>query len=197
MAVMGAALCAVPALARGEPVVGVDAAAALPLSRYQRSVDGGGAIGLWGGYGLGLTDWLWAGLILEPHFTMFSEDSQAGGGTSTVFSLTGGMRLTATAGNVELFFNSLGGLYTDVTGPFDDTGGGWNAGGGLNYYLVPRLTTLGVFARYDHTGLTAVAGSDADRQWVAAGLSVQHRFLEAPPAVSEAPPRPEPGLWHP
>lgn len=195
---IGFALAGVAALAssvEAEPVVGVDVGTALPLAPYRRTVNAGGAIGLWGAYGWELNDWLWAGFILDPQFTFFAADPSFGKKTSSLFTLTGGPRLTARFGDVEGFFNGMGGLYTDLGGPFHDTGGGWNVGGGINYYLAPP-TSLGLFARYDQTGLQSYPGSDSDRAFVVTGLTVQHRFLEPAPAptpvaaTAAAPPAP-------
>jgi hypothetical protein len=53
----------------------------------------------------------------------------------------------------------------------------------LSYYLVPFATSLGVFARYDSSNLPAAPNSDARREVLSVGLTVQRRFLEPPPAV--------------
>lgn len=174
-------------VAGAEPVAGVDISAAFPLSKYQRSVGLGGALAMWGGYGIPLQDWLWAGVVAEPRFTFFVGDPDFSSKTTTTFSFTAGPRLAAHGGNVEVFLSALGGVYTDVTGPFDGTEGGWNGTVGLNYYLVPERTSLGWFTRYDWTGLEAAADSAAKRQFLSTGLTVQHRFLAAPPAVAAAP----------
>lgn len=177
---------AVAAPAMAEPIAGVDASAALPLAKYRSNVNTGGAIGLWGGYGVGINDWLWAGFVLEPRFTFFAAQPSVGKKTSTIFSLTGGPRLTARAGDVEGVLDFRGGLYTDVGGIMSDTNGGWNGGAGIAYYLAPT-TSLGAFARYERTGQRAAPGSDDARQFITTGLSVQHRFLEAPAAPPPAP----------
>jgi hypothetical protein len=169
---------------RAEPVLGVDAAASLPRGAYGRSVGDGGALGVWGGYGVGLTDWLWLGGVLEPRFSVFSGDRRVSSETSASFSFTGGPRLTARLDHVELFFAGMGGLYTDISGPFGGgSAGGWNVGGGLQYYLVPFATSLGVLARYDSSGLQAAPTGDASRAVLSFGLTVQRRFLEPPPRV--------------
>lgn len=180
------------ATARAEPVLGVDAGAAVPLSKYADSVSTGGAVGVWGGYGLDVTDWLWAGVVLSPRFTVFSDNEPVSDAASMIFSLTAGPSLTATAGDIELFATGQGGLYTDVTGPFGDTGGGWNAGGGLRFYLVPKVTSFGAMARYETSDQTAAVGSGADREFIFAGFTVEHRYRppEAVEAVSAPPPSP-------
>jgi outer membrane protein OmpA-like peptidoglycan-associated protein len=122
-------------------------------------------------------------VVLNPRFTVLSNDDQLSPDASTIFMLTAGPRLTAGFGDVELFVTGQGGLYTDVTGPFDDTGGGWNAGGGVSYYLVPGRTSFGVMARYDSSDQTAAPGSSVDREILFAGFTVQHRYLPEEPAV--------------
>ncbi len=180
-------------IARAEPVVGVDASAAIPLSKYQHSVEEGGGVGLWGGYGIDATDWLWTGFVLEPRFIFFTGDSDVSNKTTSTFTFSGGPRVAAHAGNLETYISVLGGLYTDISGPFDGTSGGWSGAAGLNYYLVPKTTSLGWFTRYDVSGLDASPGSTANRQFLTLGLTVQHRFLEPPPAVAQsAPPAPTP-----
>ena len=179
-----AAVAAVVSTASGEPVTGVDAAGTIPLSTYKRTVNAGGAIDMWGGYGLSFNDWLWGGLILDPRFIFFSADPDVGKATQSTFSLTAGPRLTARLGDVEGVLDFRGGLYTDLGGPLHDTNGGWNTGGGISYYLVPN-TSLGIFARYEHTGQRPAPGVDADRQYLSTGLEVQHRFLQPPPPVAQ------------
>lgn len=181
------AVSAAAGVAHGEPVVGVDASASIPLSRYGRTVGEGGSLGIWGGYGVELTDWLWGGAVLEPRFSVFSGDRRVSAETSAGFSFSGGPRLTARLDEVELFVTALGGVYTDISGPFTGTaGGGWSTTTGLNYYLVPFATSLGVFARYDSSNLHAAPNSDARREVLSIGLTVQRRFLEPPPAVPPA-----------
>ena len=190
-AMTGLALVTSATLAHAEPVVGVDASAAIPLSKYQHSVEEGGGVGLWGGYGIDATDWLWTGFVLEPRFVFFTGDSDVSNKTTSTFSFSGGPRIAAHAANFETYISVLGGVYTDISGPFDGTSGGWSGAAGLNYYLVPKTTSLGWFTRYDVSGLDAAPDSTADRQFLTFGLTVQHRFLEPPPAVAEkAPPAP-------
>jgi len=176
--------------AAAEPVAGVDVTASFPLSKYHRSVGDGGALAMWGGYGLPLSEWLWLGAVAEPRFVFFTADRDFTSRTTSTFSFTAGPRLSARAGEIEVFVSVLGGVYTDLSGPFSGTAGGWNGGGGINWYLVPERTSIGWFTRYDWAGLEAAPGSATDRQFLSTGLTVMHRFLGAPPAVEAVEPQP-------
>lgn len=188
-------MSAVPTRADG-PDIGVDVGAAVPLDKYKRVVDRnlGGTVGFWTGYRFDLSDNLALSLIGQPQYTMFHTQQgccEDDDGLTSVFSITGGPKLTLITGPVETYVGAQGGYYRDVSGPLSDDGAGFNAGGGVQFAVADN-THLGFFGRYDYMNLVAAPHSDVARQFVLAGLTLQHVFEPPPPPprVAEAPPPP-------
>jgi outer membrane protein OmpA-like peptidoglycan-associated protein len=194
--VAGLCLCSTASWADG-PEAGVNIGAVMPLSKYKRSVDGnvGGTFGLSGGYRFNLTDNFATSLLANPQFTFLPTDERRpwpqtkAVESSTVFGMTAGPKFTLITGDLETYVGAQGGYYRDLSGPKPlDDGWGFNAGGGINYEI-GRGTSIGLFARYDYAMMDARPTSDVDRQWVLAGLALQHVY-GAPPVVAPAPPPP-------
>jgi outer membrane protein OmpA-like peptidoglycan-associated protein len=176
----------------GEPVVGVDLGAAVPVSRFRSTAEPGGSIAPFAGYRLGNTFTFTP--ILQPQFAAFQTDvsTDRDSDVTSVFSITAGGRFSLIDENREVYFSTQGGYYTDVTGPLNDDGEGFNIAGGFNYEFQPG-TALGIFIRRDQSGMQAARGSGDDLVFLNIGLSLKHHFLPPPPpppapAVAEAPP---------
>jgi outer membrane protein OmpA-like peptidoglycan-associated protein len=185
----------VPAHADG-PEIGVDVGAAVPLDKFKRVVakNMGATVGFWTGYRFDLSDNLALSLVAQPQYILF--ETQGGccrdhDGTKSIFSITGGPKFSLLAGPAETWVGAQGGYYRDVSGPMDDDGVGFNAGGGVNF-AITDATSFGLFGRYDYMNLVAAPHSDVARQLVLAGLSLQHKFEPPPPPPrrAEAPPPP-------
>ena len=194
--VAGFCLCSTLSWADG-PEAGLNVGAVMPLSKYRHSVDGnvGGTFGLSGGYRFDLTDNLAISLLANPQFTFLPTDESRPWPhtktveTSSVFGITAGPKFTLITGDLETYVGAQGGYYRDMSGPKPlDDGPGFNAGGGINYQI-GNGTSIGLFARYDYAMMDANPRSDVDRQWVLAGLALQHVY-GAPPVVAPAPPPP-------
>ena len=184
------------AYAANGPEVGANVGAMIPLSKFKDTVDGdvGTTVGFYGGYRWDLTEALKLSLIAQPQFTFapgtekFNDGVAFGGGFGSMVIFTGGPKLTLVTGPVETYFTTQGGFYKDLTGANDDTGGGFNAGGGV-HYRIDDLTSVGVFARYDYSTLDASPTTSNTRQFVLAGLAVNHTF-PVPQVAVAAPPAP-------
>lgn len=188
-------MVAVPAAhAADGPEVGANVGAMISLSKFRDTIDGntGATVGFYGGYRWDLTDALKISLIGQPQFTFspgterWNDGTTFGGGFGTMVIFTGGPKLTYLAGPVETFFSVQGGFYKDLTGVMSDTGGGANAGGGV-YYRLNDLTSVGIWGRYDWTTMDANPATTNDRQFVLAGLGVNHTF-PVPQVAVAAPP---------
>jgi outer membrane protein OmpA-like peptidoglycan-associated protein len=191
------ACVAVPNAGAREPVVGVDLAAAVPVSTFQRTADAGGAILPFVGYRFG--DRYFFTPLVQAQFAAFpnnvdpdlgpeSEDQAA-----SLFAITAGARLGMKEEKLEIYFTAQGGYYTDISGPINDQGEGFAIGGGVDYELTPG-NTLGLFLRRDQSSMRAARDTTDDLTYLLTGLSYQHRFLAPPPppapVVAEAPPPP-------
>lgn len=185
----------VPSAWAGEPVVGVDLAAALPISTFQRTADPGGAILPFAGYRFGDTYYFTP--ILQPQLSVFQNDSGRSGGDDIVLlAISAGARIGWKEDKQEIYFTAQGGYYGDVQGPVNDKGEGFAIGGGYNYDLSPG-NSLGLFIRRDQSSMRAARNSTNDLTYLLTGLSYEHRFLAPPPpppapVVAEAPPPPAP-----
>jgi outer membrane protein OmpA-like peptidoglycan-associated protein len=198
MAAAAAAILAPGSTVRADgPEVGFNAGAAIPLKSYRRTVDGnvGGTVGVAGGYRFSLNDSLALSLLAQPQFTFLpTEDccGENGEDVSGMFIGAAGPKLTWTVGRVETFASVQGGYYRDISGVLSDDGPGFNAGGGLDFKVTPA-TSVGAYARYDQAFMDASPTSDSDRQFMLAGLAVQHVFLPPEePVRLAAPPPPAP-----
>lgn len=191
---------AVPGAWAREPVVGVDLAAALPISTFQRTAGPGGAILPFAGYRFG--DRYFFTPLVQAQFTAFQNDVDPDVGpdssadSASLFAITAGARLGLKEDNLEIYFTAQGGYYTDLAGPINDKGEGFAIGGGFDYELTPG-NLLGLFIRRDQSSMRAARNSTNDLTYLLTGLSYQHRFLPPPPpppapVVAEAPPPPAP-----
>jgi outer membrane protein OmpA-like peptidoglycan-associated protein len=193
---IGACLLSTATWASG-PEAGLNLGAAIPLSKYRRTVDGnvGGTFGIEGGYRFTLTDNVALSLLGNPQFTFFPTEPGCCSGKNdhevgSVFGITAGPRLSFLADDLEIYLGSQGGYYRDMSGPMSDDGIGFNGNTGINF-AVARHTSVGLYGRYDYANLVAAPGTDDNRQWVSAGVSLQYVF-EPEPAMAQTPPPPAP-----
>ncbi len=174
----------------GKPVIGLDGGAAIPVSTFQDTADVGGAVAPFIGYQFG--DTFAVTPIIQPQLAFFpTADTKCGcyDDVTSLFSITGGARLSLNDENKEVYFSAQGGWYTDIEGPLNDEDAGWNIGAGFNYEFRPG-TALGVFVRRDESEMRAARGSNDNLEFLVSGVSLRHRFL--PPAVAPPPPPPPP-----
>jgi len=177
------------------PEVGANVGAIISLSKFRDTIDGntGATVGFYGGYRWDLTEALKISLIGQPQFTFapgterFNDGVAFGGGFGSMVIFTGGPKLTYLTGPVETFFSVQGGFYHDLTGANSDTGGGANAGGGV-YYRLDDLTSVGIWGRYDWSTMDANPETTNDRQFVLAGIGVNHTFPVPQVAMAAPPP---------
>jgi outer membrane protein OmpA-like peptidoglycan-associated protein len=179
----------------GEPVIGLDVGAALPIGTFQRTADPGGAFMPFVGYQIG--EKFAFTPIVQPFFIAFSTDVERDrdSNVTSLLGVTAGGRLSWFEEGKEIYFSAQGGWYSDVTGPVNDKGEGFNIAGGFNYDL-SEGTALGLFIRRDQSSMRAARDSTNDLTFLVTGLSFRHRFLPPPPApapeVAAAPPPPVP-----
>lgn len=189
---------AAPAAWAGMPVVGVDVGAAIPISKFRDTADPGGAVAPFIGYQWG--DSFAITPLIQPQLTAFHTDTVSGvdpeDDITTIFAITAGARMSLNDENKEVFVSAQGGYYSDITGPINDKGDGFNIAAGFNYEFHPG-TALGLFIRRDQSSMRAARGSTDDLTYLVTGLSFRHRFLPPPPAppppppvVAQAPPPP-------
>jgi outer membrane protein OmpA-like peptidoglycan-associated protein len=178
--------------------VGVDLAAAIPVSTFQRTAAPGGAILPFVGYRFG--DRYFFTPLVQPQFAFFQNDLDrsipGSNNPVSLFAITAGARLGMREDKAEIYFTAQGGYYTDMSGPINDKGEGFAIGGGVDYELSPG-NWLGLFLRRDQSSMRAVRGDTDDLTYLLTGLSYEHRFLPPPPpppapVVAEAPPPPPP-----
>jgi outer membrane protein OmpA-like peptidoglycan-associated protein len=195
--------CLLGTLARADgPEVGVNAGVAVPLKKYSHTVEGvGGTTGLSAGYRFDLTDTLALSLLANPQFVFAgTEEGCCRNGRNndigSVFSITGGPKISLLTGVVESYAAGQGGYYRDMSGPLSVDGVGYNLGAGVNVE-VARGMSVGVFGRYDVAYMSPEPGTNADqRKWASGGLALQYVFLpeervaQAPPPPPPAPPPP-------
>ncbi|HVN83988.1 MAG TPA: OmpA family protein [Candidatus Binatia bacterium] len=191
-------IASAPVARAGVPVAGVDAGAAIPTDKTQRTVDTGGMIAPYVGYRLG--DTFAVAAELQPQFVAFPTGNvpDPGSDVTSLFVLTSGLRFSMIDENKEVFFKIHGGLYHSLTGPLEQTKGGFAIAGGFNYDITPS-TALGIFLRRDESSIQAAAGTHANFTYLSTGLALTYRVLPAPPAppppapvVAQAPPPPPP-----
>jgi len=180
--------------------VGFNTGAVVPLSKYRKTVEGkdvGGTFGLPAGYRWYLNENMAISLIGQPQFTFLPTESLPkafeDGDFSSMFIYTAGPKVTFFTEYVDFNLTAQGGYYRDMSGPMDDQGGGFNAGGGAGFRITPEIS-LGLFARYDYSNLMATPVSDNTRQFVLTGFQFVYDFSPQPepPPAPEAPPPPAP-----
>ena len=188
-----------PIARAGVPVAGIEAGAAIPTGKTQRTVEKGGMIAPWIGYRWG--DTFTVTPELQPQFVAFPTGNvpHSESDITSLFVLTSGLRFSMVDEDKEVFFKIHGGLYHDLTGPLNATKGGFAIAGGFNYDLAPG-TALGIYLRRDENSIQAAIGTHANFTYLSTGLSLTHRFLPAPsapppaPVVAQAPPPPPPPM---
>jgi outer membrane protein OmpA-like peptidoglycan-associated protein len=186
-------MSAVAPASAGGPVVGVDAGATLPIGTFQRTTDPGGAIAPFVGYQIG-KKFAFTPMVQPALFT-FSTDVERDrdSDVTSIFGILGGGRLSWFDERKEIYFSAQGGYYTDLSGPVNDKGEGFNIAGGFNYEFWEG-TAFGAFIRRDQSSMNAARGSTNDLTFLFTGLEFRHRFMPPPPApaVAVAPPAPPP-----
>ncbi len=170
---------------------GVETGATFPLSKTKRSMgDVGGSIGLPGGYRFNIGQNFAISIIGQPNFFAFpTEDGFPGSNMSSNFSYTAGPKFTLLTKWVTAHARAQGGYYQDLTGPMDESGGGFNGNAGVSYRF-DEYQSLGVFGRYDYSTQKAAPNSDNTRQMVTGGLQYLYSWAqpEPPPPAPEPPP---------
>lgn len=178
----------------------VDAGAVFPLSKYKRTIDGdvGAGLNVQAGYRYMLNNNVGIGFAGGPLFTFLPTAKPFRGATddfddevSSNFAITAGPKLSLLTDIVETWLTVQGGYYRDMTGPMDEDGGGFNAGGGLRFRITSS-DSIGVFGRYDYSNQDAAPDTTNVRQFVTTGISYNHSFAAAPPAQEYIPPPPPP-----
>jgi outer membrane protein OmpA-like peptidoglycan-associated protein len=183
------AVATMPTAGRADgPDVGGYLGAAFPLKHYNDFVDTGGVIGGWGGYRWNLADSVALSVVGNPQFTLLPTDScpaRALGScddddVASEFSISVGPKLTLMDGPAEFSLAVLGGYYNDISGPFDEDGGGLAVHGTIAGNIGSGVR-LGVFGRFEQQWLASRfvrrcpgCGIDQtdDRQMVMVGISV-------------------------
>jgi hypothetical protein len=167
----------------------------IPISKFRRMVNAnvGATGGFEGGYRWYLADGVALSVLGNPQFSVWDtqssccSDEQNDSETGSMFSITGGPKLSFDVDPVELYTFIKGGYYRDMSGPIQDDGVGFNAGGGVGFEVAEN-TTLGLFARYEYANMVAAKNSDVNRQWVLSGFQLTHVFAEEPPPPPAPPP---------
>lgn len=172
---------------------GVETGATFPLSKTKLSMgDVGGTIGLPGGYRFNLGQNFAISIIGQPNFFGFkTQDGYVGSDMSSNFSYTVGPKFTFLTEYLTAHAGAQGGYYQDLTGPMDESGGGFNGNAGVSYRF-DAFQSLGVFARYDYSTQKAAPSTDNSRQMMTAGLQYLYSWAqpEPPPPAPEPPPAP-------
>ncbi len=183
---------AAPLAQAGEPVAGVDLGVAIPTSKFQRTADVGGSIAPYLGYRFG-GEKFGVALVGQPQFVGFrtTVNKDPDSDVTSLFVFTAGPRFSLTDESNEVFFAVQGGVYSDLTGPLNDTAGGWAVAGGYNY-AINRGNAVGMFLRRDEASMKAARDTHANVTYLTTGFSFQHRFLPPPPVVAAVPPPPPP-----
>lgn len=172
---------------------GVETGATFPLSKTKQSMgDVGGSIGLPGGYRFNIGQNFAISIIGQPNFFAFpTEDGFPGSNMSSNFSYTAGPKFTFLSEWVTAHAGAQGGYYQDLTGPMDESGGGFNGNAGVSYRF-DEYQSLGLFARYDYSTQKAAPSSDNSRQMMTGGVQYLYSWAqpEPPPPAPEPPPAP-------
>jgi len=169
--------------------------AMLPISKYLLSVkkNVGGTTGFLVGYRFDLGDHFAIDLVAQPQFTIWNTQQPVGDDVSSMFIFTGGPRFVARDGRFEAHLDFQGGHYRDMSGPLNFKGPGFNAGGGLDFFITDR-DVIGLWGRYDYAYIKPDLTSDLnERQFALTGLSYTRLFVaEAPLPPATAVPSPPP-----
>lgn len=192
------ALGAQAASAHG-PTVGGEVAAAIPLQGTKRTVEGGGAAGIYGGYRFDFGNYVALSLLANPEFTFFASEkprNPSSGRNSdsdvvSVMGLNAGPRLTLGGEEARFVIDGRGGYFRELSGPLNSSGPGYNVGGGLAISMTPA-TSLTILGRYNESFMRAQRGSHENFRFVTVGLGVEHRFGAPEPVAEAAPPPPSP-----
>ncbi len=186
-----ALVCAGPVRA-SEPVVGVNAGVAAPISEFRKTADLGGAFSLFGGYQIGLFSGAFTITpLLNTQFAFMPREGKTDGAID-LFTFIAGARLGLTDGKQDVFFEAGGGYYRDLNGNLpQDGGGGFEISAGYNYEFWEG-TALGVFIRRDQADIDATKQSNDHLEFLVGGLSARHRFLPPPPPPPPPPAPPPP-----
>jgi hypothetical protein len=184
------------AAAAAEPLLGVEAVAAIPTSSSRASTRTGGALHLNGGLRQPLGSAFAVSLLGDGGMTMFeswcgtSAPVCTGDDVTTLLSFTAGPRLSLIDGGFELFFGGRGGVYRGVSGGLTETAGGWALEAGATWELVEG-TTAGVVVRREVADIEP-SREGGKLEFLAVGLGFEHRFGAPPRAVAQ--PRSRPGF---
>jgi outer membrane protein OmpA-like peptidoglycan-associated protein len=188
---------AAPAARAGEPAVGLDVGAAIPIDKFQDTADPGGALSPWVGYQFGDAYAFTPFVSVQYSAFQTAVEENKDADITSLFSVGGGGRFSLRDEHKEVFFSAQGGWYTDVTGPVNDNGGGFAIAGGANYEFgfLPRGMALGLYVRYDQSSQHAARNSYDDLKFLTSGFGLHHRFLPPPPPppapiLAQAPPPP-------
>jgi outer membrane protein OmpA-like peptidoglycan-associated protein len=172
-----------------EAVIGGDVGAAVPTSKFKTPADLGGAFDIYGGYRFDVGKHIGISLLGGPDFAFFQNEGGGSADAITLLGLTAGPRLSLGDDEAAIFVDGRGGYAWDLSGPINDDGAAWSAGGGLAFELA-RGTALTLFSRYNESEMRARPGDNSSNlRFVTAGIGVQHRFL-APEPVSQVAPLP-------
>lgn len=181
--------------AAAEPLLGVEAVAAIPAAESRASTRTGGALHVNGGFRQPLGSSFAVSLLGDGGMTMFesycgeSAPVCTGDDVTTLLSLMAGPRLSLIDGGFELFFGGRGGVYRGVSGGLTETAGGWALETGATWEVVAG-TTAGVLVRREVADI-APSRDGGKLEFLAVGLGFEHRFAAPPVAVAQ--PRPRPG----
>ncbi|MFQ5666958.1 MAG: outer membrane beta-barrel protein [Candidatus Binatia bacterium] len=174
--------------AGGGPFIGVDLGVSEPANNNYRAQVKDGATGN-PYFGYMLNHYL--GAQGQFHFVFQEPDNDRRGfpkenQITTLFGFTIGPRIALPLSKkVEIYGTGQGGFFTGLSGRFTRTDGGVSAGGGLDYYVTPRIA-VSIFGRWNSTFMSPrpffLSGQRADQQgpadatWVTAGMGVKYRF---------------------
>lgn len=172
---------------------GVEAGSTFPLSKTKRSMSNvGGMIGLPGGYRWNFGQHAALSVIGQPNFFGFkTEGPWAGSDMSSNFAYTAGPKFTFLSKWVTAHAGIYGGYYQDLTGPMNESAGGFNTSLGASYRF-DEFQSIGLFARYDYSGQKAAPNTGDTRQMMTGGVQYLYSWAqpEPPPPAPEPPPAP-------
>ncbi len=168
---------------------GVETGATFPLSKTKRSMsEVGGTLGLPGGYRWNFGQNAALSIIGQPQFFGFAtEDGFAGSNMSSNFAYTVGPKFTWLGEFSSAHVGVQGGYYQDLTGPMDESSGGFNANAGVSYRFDAHQS-LGLLVRYDFSGQRAAPDTNDSRQMMTAGLQYLYSWAQPPPPPPAPPP---------
>jgi outer membrane protein OmpA-like peptidoglycan-associated protein len=180
----------------GAPVVGLELGAAVPIGKFKDTADLGGSAGAYGGYHWQFNETVGLSLLANPEFSFFPSDhptnplsgQESDSDVVIVMGLNAGPRLTIGGEEAHVFIDGRGGYFRDLSGPLNESGPGYNVGGGAGFTIAPN-TSLTLFGRFNEAlSFRAFRGSSKNLRFVTAGIGIEHRFAAPPPAPAAAPP---------